>query len=357
VRVLLVDDEPAIRALLKATLASVDMEVDEAPDAATARDALAAQPPDAIVLDVNLPDVDGLRFCAELKGDERTRSIPVVLLTASQVRPDAIAGADAFLQKPFSPLELLSLLERVVGGVAVPLRPQPAPDANDEQLLLYARDLRYLLELERAQRRSLENAYRETVLALASALESRDLGTAAHSQRVRRYALELARRVDAGVAADAGAEYGFLLHDVGKIGIPDQVLLKPGELDEDELRLMRMHTLIGVQMLERVTFLQPSALPIVRSHHERWDGGGYPDGLGRDEIPLGARIFSLADALDAITSDRPYRPAQPWEVARAEIVAQAGRQFDPGVVDAFFEVEDELQEARRELVRVDRVPS
>src|SRR5262249_10774702 len=157
---------------------------------------------------------------------------------------------------PFSPLELLSVLERVVGGVSVPLPSRTAHDEEDEQLLLYARDLRHLLEVERSHRRSLEEAYSETVQALASALESRDLGTAAHSQRVQRYALEIARCVDPELVEDPGVPYGFLLHDVGKIGIPDHVLLKPGGLDDEEARLMRSHTLIGTNMLERITFLQ-----------------------------------------------------------------------------------------------------
>ncbi|HSJ95199.1 MAG TPA: HD domain-containing phosphohydrolase, partial [Gaiellaceae bacterium] len=144
--------------------------------------------------------------------------------------------------------------------------------------------------------------------------------------------------------------YGFLLHDVGKIGIPDDILRKPRPLSEAEERLMRTHTVLGEQMLSGVAFLQGTGLAVVRHHHERWDGDGYPDRLRRQEIPLGARIFAVADSLDAITSDRPYREARSWEFARTEIQDEAGRQFDPDVVAAFVDVEPTLREIAREFV-------
>jgi ribonuclease P protein subunit RPR2 len=188
------------------------------------------------------------------------------------------------------------------------------------------------------------------VTALASALETKDIGTRAHSQRVQRYAVELARVMGSPLASSAAAEYGFLLHDVGKIGIPDNVLRKPGPLDDDERALMQTHTVIGEQMLSGIPFLQGAGMQIVRSHHERWDGAGYPDGLVAQEIPLGARIFAVADTLDAMTNDRPYRPAGSWEEARAEIVAQSGRQFDPHVVEAFRDGEESLRAVTLEFV-------
>ena len=222
--------------------------------------------------------------------------------------------------------------------------------ALDEQLKLYARDLRDLLEVERRQRCRLEEACRETVSVLAMALESKDLGTRAHSQRVQRYAVELARLVDSDLAADPSTEYGFLLHDIGKIGVPDSVLRKPGPLDEAEARLMRRHTILGEEMLAGVALLYGRGMEIVRSHHERWDGRGYPDALSGEEIPLCARVFAVADALDAITTDRPYHTARPWPEARDEILREAGRQFDPLVVDVFRAAEPLLYEAHRELV-------
>ncbi|TML11528.1 MAG: response regulator [Actinobacteria bacterium] len=353
-RLLLVDDDEGLRALLRTTFEVVDIEVDEASDARAAEERIAARQPDVIVLDVLMPGETGIELCRRLKDDPATSDIPIVLLTGSEggtlVASDA-AGADAFVRKPFSPLELLAVVERLAGGLyGVPFRAGKKTDP-EEQLLLYARDLRHLLELERGQRVLLQNAYRETVAALASALESKDTGTRAHSQRVQQYAIELSRAVAPGVAEEPATQYGYLLHDVGKIGIPDDVLRKPGPLTPEERRLMQTHTVLGEQMLGGVAFLRGEGLRVVRSHHERWDGDGYPDGLGGDEIPLAARIFAVADTLDAMTTDRPYRKAGPWESARDEIVRLAGAQFDPEVVDAFREREPALREICRRFER------
>ena len=233
--------------------------------------------------------------------------------------------------------------------MGLPLRAARAR-SDEEQLLLYARDLRHLVELERGQRALVEGAYRETVAALASALETKDTGTRKHSQRVQRYALELARTLDPLVAGHPSVEYGFLLHDIGKIGIPDQILRKPAPLSRAERRLMQSHTVLGAQMLGGVAFLRGPGVDVVRSHHERWDGSGYPDGRAGEEIPLGARIFAVADALDAITTDRPYRRAQSWRTAHREILWASGSQFDPTVVEAFREREHTLHEIRREFL-------
>jgi ribonuclease P protein subunit RPR2 len=252
--------------------------------------------------------------------------------------------------KPFSPLELLAVVERLAGGLhGTPFR-AIGKRLPEEQLLLNARDLRHLLELERGQRRLLENAYRQTVTALASALELKDVGTGAHSQRVHRYARALATVVEPEIADDPSVQYGFMLHDVGKLGIPDDILQKPGALTRAERELMKTHTVLGEQMLRGVTLLQGGGLDVVRSHHERWDGAGYPDGRAGAEIPVAARVFAVADALDAMTSDRPYRAALPWAAAGREIVAQGGTQFDPAVVEAFGRLERSLRQLRRELV-------
>jgi response regulator RpfG family c-di-GMP phosphodiesterase len=348
-RLLLVDDDAAIRELLRVTFEAVDMELDEADNAEAALAAILAARPDAIVLDVGMPGIDGLALCRRLKWDQATRGIPVVLLSGSDLEGGRLAdeaGADGYVRKPFSPLELLSTIERVTEG----MRPTPRlTPVEDEQLILYARDLHHLLELERAQRRLVEGAYRETVEALAAALESKDVATGLHSQRVQRYALELARHIDEDLADDTSSQVGFLLHDVGKIGIPDQILLKPGPLTTAERRTMQTHTVLGEQMLGGVAFLRGEGIQIVRSHHERWDGRGYPDGLEGERIPLGARIFAVADALDAITSDRPYRRARPWSQAKAEIALHAGQQFAPRAVSAMFEADEELRAIQREF--------
>ena len=352
-RLLIVDDDDAFRALLRTTFEVVDVEVEEASTAEAALDIVELRRPDAIVLDVSMPGMGGLELCRRVKADPATQSIAIVLLSGS-VGDLALAGesaaADAYLRKPFSPLELLDVIERLTGSLeAVPPPISGERRGDEQQLLLYARDLRHLLEIERGQRALVQNAYQETVAALASALESKDTGTRAHSQRVQRYALELARAVSPDLVDDPSAAYGFLLHDVGKIGIPDRILQKPGPLNQGETRLMRTHTLLGEQMLGGVAFLRGEGLQIVRSHHERWDGSGYPDGIAGTDIPLAARIFAVADALDAMTSDRPYRPALSWTTAGKEVVGQSEAQFDPSVVRAFVEREDALRVVRSEL--------
>ena len=344
-RILLVDDDPGLRTLLRTTFEIADIEVDEAEDAVSARRRITRRRPDVVVLDIHMPGLLGDELCRRLKADPRTSRIPVILLTGSTAGNDS--GADALVQKPFSPLELLGIVERLHSGehlaAAVPARGGREAD----ELILYARDLRLLLELERSQRQALQAAYLETVAALASALETKDTRTRAHSQRVQRYALALAQRIDPVLAAEPTTQYGFLLHDVGKIGIPDSILLKPGPLTLAERRRMETHTVLGEQMLGGVAFLQGEGLRIVRSHHERWDGRGYPDGLHGDEVPLGARIFAVADSLDAMTSHRPYRRPLRWDVARDEIVREAGGQFDAEVVATFVDHELELRAVRR----------
>ena len=354
-RLLLVDDDPGLRALLRATLDAVDIEVEDAEDAVSAERAIAMRRPDAIVLDVNMPGLDGLSFCKRLKAHRATREIPIVVLSGSDGgSADAAlaAGAEAYLSKPFSPLELLAIVERLAGGLyGVPFRATKKKEPQ-EQLLLYARDLRHLLQIERGQRRLLESAYHETVAALATALETKDTGTRAHSQRVQRYAIELTQAIEPELVDDQSTEVGFLLHDVGKIGIPDEILLKPAPLTDAERARMQTHTVLGEQMLGGVQFLQGEGLRVVRSHHERWEGGGYPDGTAGTEIPLGARIFAVADALDAMTSDRPYRKALPWHAAADEIAAQRGRHFDPEVVDAFTALNPTLEDMHEAFDRV-----
>lgn len=354
-RILLVDDDPALRTLLRTTFELADVEVAEAESAAVARRRIKAARPDVIVLDVKMPGMTGLAFCKELKGSALTKDIPIIILTGSDEGTSANAkhaGADAFVRKPFSPLELLAVAERLAGGrYGIPFRATKKRGRGpQEELLLYARDLRHLLEVERGQRDLLQSAYMQTVSALASALESKDTGTREHSQRVQSYANRLAEAVgEPSVTRDESAPYGFLLHDVGKIGIPDGILQKPGPLSLAERGRMQTHTVLGEAMLSGVAFLEGEGLRIVRSHHERWDGRGYPDGLARKEIPTGARIFAVADALDAMTSHRPYRRAMSWSVARKEILEERKRQFDPDVVDAFVAVEQDLRTIRRDL--------
>ena len=345
-RVLLVDDDENLRTLLRTTFEVFDIDVEEAESAAAAQAVLRSFAPDVVVLDVGMPGMDGLELCRLLRADPANDGLGIVLLTGSDagtLQASDEAGADTFVRKPFSPLELLAAVERLAGTkYGVPFRSARSDDPQ-EQLLLYAQDLRHVLEIEKGQRALVQIAYRETVTALASALESKDTGTRAHSQRVQHYAMELAREVDETLLDDPSTEYGFLLHDIGKIGIPDRILQKPKPLTPAEERLMRTHTVLGEQVLGGVAFFHGEGLRVVRSHHEWWDGSGYPDGLAGTDIPLGARVFAVADALDAMTSDRPYRQARPWVQAGRELVQFSGRQFDPDVISAFVSCEERLR--------------
>jgi ribonuclease P protein subunit RPR2 len=340
-RVLVVDDDAGLRLLLRATLPTSEFDVEEAESAEAAAQTARFFRPAVVILDVELPGKDGLAFCQELK---RSASSPhVILLTGADLDRDALrsAGPDALLRKPFSPVELLALVDKVSNVIS------PAPPvgsaAEDAQLMIYARDLSRVIEVERRQRRLLQHAYRQTVTALVDALEAKDLTTGLHGRRVERYGLELAAAFDESLVADPSLEYGFLLHDVGKIGVPEAILRKPGPLDESERRVMQRHPQLGVELLGGIPLLEGAGLEVVRSHHERWDGRGYPDGLAGEEIPVAARIFALADALDAMTSDRPYRKRLSWEAAVDEILAGSNAQFDPQVVAAFAVREPRLR--------------
>jgi HD-GYP domain-containing protein (c-di-GMP phosphodiesterase class II) len=200
----------------------------------------------------------------------------------------------------------------------------------------------------------LEEAYRQTLWALGSALESRDVETNAHSFRVMKYSQALATAMGIDGKELKDIEYGVFLHDIGKIGVPDAILFKPAKLTEDEWAVMRQHPARGRYLLSGIKFLE-GGLDIVYSHHERWDGKGYPQGLAGERIPLGARIFAVGDTLDAMTSDRPYRKALSYDVARAEILTNSGVQFDSGVVKVFSDFNDSdwhrLREAAEDLAR------
>jgi ribonuclease P protein subunit RPR2 len=216
--------------------------------------------------------------------------------------------------------------------------------AREQQLERYADDLRESFRREQGSRQELERSYVATVRALCNAVEARDAYTGRHAERVAAYGMAIARAAEAPFAGDSEVEFGFLLHDIGKVAMPDSILWKPEPLTSDERTLMERHPVVGWEILREVSFLDQAKL-VVRHHHERWDGTGYPDHLAGETIPLTARVFSVADTLDALTTLRPYRRPSSIADAKAIIAEASGTQFDPDVVAVFMAIpEDELAE-------------
>jgi ribonuclease P protein subunit RPR2 len=223
-------------------------------------------------------------------------------------------------------------------GVACIVRDISERRLEQAQLQAYAKDVRESFGRELRRAAELERSYFHTVRALAAAVEAKDGYTGAHIQRVHEIGLLLAKAIAPAEADDPQLAYGFLLHDIGKLSVPDAVLKKPGPLTDSEWMLMRRHPEAGARILDAVPFLD-RAVDVVLHHHERWDGRGYPSGLEGEGIPLWARIFAIADTVDAITSNRPYRPGRPLEHAVEEIVARAGTQFDPACAHAMADLD------------------
>jgi len=348
-RILLVDDDPGLRLLLRTTLASDEYVIEEAGSAEEAAELARFWQPALIVLDVNLPGRSGLAFGKELKERSTYGSPHVVLLTGGEMsNEEARTGGDVLLRKPFSPLDLMGAIDSALQNEVLL---QASAEAGPDQLLIYARDLRESVQAERAQRRLLQQAYRQTITTLTDALEAKSEATGHHGLRVQRYAVELTEAVEPRLLDDPSLEYGFLLHDIGKIGIPEGILEKRGALEAEERRVMQRHPLIGTELLAGVPMLEGEGMQVVRSHHERWDGQGYPDGLRGEEIPPVARIFAVADTLDAMTTDRPYRRRCKWQQAVDEILRESGRQFDPMVVRAFATRAQWLHRTQQELAK------
>ena len=306
--VLVVEDDPANRALLTALLERAGYRAVTASDGPSGLAAALEIAPDLMLLDVGLPGMDGLEICRRLRADPRTVTLPVVLLTGRTSVDDVVAGLDAgaddFLAKPFHEAELLARL-RSARRLAV-----------------------VMAEMESAQ---------GVVAALANAVEAKDSLTEHHCQRLAGLAHLLATAADLDPVSIKGVVFGALLHDIGKIGVSDVILKKTGPLTDDEWIEMRRHPIIGEQICRPLASSREFA-PIVRHHHERWDGLGYPDRLRGHEIPIGARIVGLVDAFDAIIHERPYHEGRTTDDAIAEIGAEAGRQFDPELVERFTTV-------------------
>jgi response regulator RpfG family c-di-GMP phosphodiesterase len=363
-RILLVDDDRRVRQLVGLTLPAEEYELSFAEDGSDAIRAAHRLRPDLILLDYAMPGLHGVEVCAAIRSAPDTAATPIVMLTGhgdDETRERAeTAGANGFLTKPFSPIALEQTIRTLLNECSVPAftpaetresargeptpatRPSPAPAAPTPPHTAPAIDVERSLESVRQRYGDLHDTFLTTIEALATALELRGTETEGHAQRVSLYTVAAARRL--GVPPDEVEQmrWGAILHDVGMIGVPDVILMKPGQLHPGEWALVRMHPESGVRLLQHVPGLG-AALPIVRFHHERFDGAGYPLGLRGTAIPLGARIFAVADAMDAITTGRPYRPARTWEEARVELLQGRGSHFDPSVVDAFLEIFDDLQ--------------
>jgi response regulator RpfG family c-di-GMP phosphodiesterase/GGDEF domain-containing protein len=342
--ILILSNDPSTATFLQACLEDTGARflVTDAIEPALA--GLREHPADAVIAGMDLPRVDGLDFLQRVRRVDP--SIPVILYTARRdVRLAVLAlrgGADDFLVQPFAPDDVRDSLARgtVKRRLALGGRAQQA--ALEAQVQRRAEELQQVI-------RHLEVTYRTTLKALGAALDTRDVETHAHSERVAQYALTLGHTLGMGPSELVTLERGVYLHDIGKIGIPDRVLLKQGSLTEEEWDIMRRHSELGHRLASRIDFLK-GASKIILAHHERYDGRGYPFQLAREAIPFGARVFSIVDALDAITSDRPYRKAKPFGTAMDEIRINSGRQFDPAITDAFLSVPESTWSRIRETV-------
>ncbi|MGH7162807.1 MAG: HD domain-containing phosphohydrolase [Planctomycetota bacterium] len=356
--ILCVDDEPMIREILREALEQEGHRVTEAENGKVALDRIHSGDYDLIVTDVKMPVMDGFTLMKNL-GDV-TEQIPVVVITSFgdiDVAVDAIRlGAYDYIVKPFNISQVTISVKRALERRQLLLENIQYKKSLEHKVVEKTIDLIRKNKKVEQQAKHLEHllsdlreSYETTLDAMVSAIESRDCETKHHCRRVQVYAIELAKRL--GIAGEPLIDiaYGSLLHDVGKIGVPDAILLKPGKLTEEEWQTMRNHTLIGYKMISRIKFLRGAA-DIVLYHHERWDGRGYPYGIAGEDIPLGARIFSVIDAFDAITSKRVYKEAVPVAQARKEIERCGGAQFDPRVVAAFQAIRDEeLVQLRTEV--------
>jgi putative two-component system response regulator len=303
--ILVAEDDLATRALLRATLERAGYRIREFDNGADALIDIERRPPDVALLDIGMPGMDGLEVTRAIRRTPTTALLPVILVTARGRTEDKVAGLDAgasdFVTKPFEPVELLARVR-----------------AN--------------LRLSSALRRL--EATQDVLVALASAVDAKDPATEHHCGRVAERALHLARLAGLDLEDVEAVGYGAVLHDVGKIGIREDVLRKPGVLTDGERAEMQRHPLIGAEIL-RPLRIGRQVSPIVRAHHERWDGNGYPDGLQGEGIPIGARIVAIVDAHDAMTHDRPYRARLSDDAALEELLHNRGTQFDPELTDLF----------------------
>ncbi len=345
-RILVVDDEETNRRLIRALLEPLGYVVIAAANGQEALDKTAESPPDLILMDAVMPKMGGLEATRRLKAGEDTRIIPVIMITGLRDIDDKVnafeAGADDFLTKPFERVELRARISSLL-----------KVKEYNEQKRRYQKELE--AEVEKRTRQLTETHARlrasslEMVYRLSKAAEFRDEDTGAHLKRMSHYTAIIARRLGLNEKIVDTILYAAPMHDVGKIGIPDRILLKPAKLDEQEMRIMMLHTTIGAQILHGSTegFLKLGEV-IALTHHERWDGAGYPRGLAGTEVPLAGYITAIADVFDALTSKRPYKEAYSVDRAFDIITKEKATHFHPDVIEAFFSLAPEIEEIRRE---------
>ncbi len=344
-RILVVDDEEAIREIVCAILSAAGYAWKQASSGMEALALLnSGESFELMLSDLMMADLDGIGLLERTK--ERFPDMPVVMVTAVHDISVALAairnGAYDYLLKPFEREQLLNAVGRALENRRLKVENRDY-QTNLEALVRARTD-----ELRTAMS-DLERSYDITLQALGDALDLKDAETEGHSRRVTAFTIAIARAMGVPREQILVIARGAFLHDFGKMAIPDSILRKPGKLDDEERTIMREHCYHGYQMLKKIPFLA-DACEIVYSHQEHYDGSGYPRGLRGAEIPLGARIFAVADTLDAIISDRPYRKARSLSAARKEIQDWAGRQFDPDVVQIFQKMPDEVfEELRREI--------
>ncbi len=323
--ILIVDDEPAGRHTLESILEGQGYRLEMAGNGVEALEKAAQLLPDVILLDVMMPGMDGFEVCKRIRNNPMLAEIPIIMLTALDDRQSFLSGlesgADDYITKPYDRHELRA---RLLGITRL----------NRYRKLL---DDRTNVETAHSQ---LLSAYDATIEGWSRALDLRDKETEGHTQRVTILTEKLARL--AGMSDDdlINIRRGSLLHDIGKLGVPDSILHKPDKLTDEEWVVMRKHPLYAYEMILPIEYLRP-ALDIPYCHHEKWDGSGYPRGLKGEEIPLSARIFAVIDVWDAVTSDRPYRPAWDNQKALEYIRGQKGEHFDPYIVDLFHKMMDD----------------
>lgn len=343
-RVLVVDDEPQVRNMIRSALERQGFDVEVAVSGRQALELLEVNSFDLVLTDIVMPDVNGIALLERFH--TRRPDVPVVMVTAVHdigVAIDSMRrGAYDYLLKPFEHEHLMSTVKRALDHRQMLQDSQNYQQSLEQMVRARTEMLRHAME-------DLEHSYDVTLEALGDALDLKDSETEGHSKRVTAYTIALARAMGIAPADIKIIARGAFLHDIGKMAIPDEILRKPGSLTAEEQELMREHCTRGYNMLRKIPFLSGAA-EIVFTHQEHFNGSGYPNRLRGHEIPVGARIFAVADALDAITSDRPYRKALSFDSAREEILRCSGSQFDPAVVEVFLKIPNELwQELRSEI--------